>query len=222
MGRTARLDKMGNSQLFLMKHEEKILQNSLKKFTINTSKPGKILLNFVENFNKFLKDIDCKEKITTVPQAYKDEVDENEKYRKKYIFTIFPLQKSIKDYLFKDKENLALARKAFKSSIRSYVVNHKWQKDVFNVKSLNLTRYVNKLINFLIYLFVLLFYCLFAFSFTSFYCYLKYIYRLDLFVCIKNHLILKLEEKASLLIMKLKRKILKEIKNSVVKKLKKD
>jgi len=143
MGRTARLDKQGSSQLFLMKQEEKILNNSLKKFTINCSKPGKILLNFVENFNKLLLDIDCKEKITTVPQAYKDEVDENEKYRKKYIFTIFPLQKSIKDYLFKDRENLALARKAFKSSIRAYVVNHKWQKDVFNVKTLNLTRYVN-------------------------------------------------------------------------------
>lgn len=143
MGRTARLDKSGNSLLFLMKHEEKILQNSIKKFTINNLKPGSILLNFVENLNRQLQDNGMKEKINTIPQAYKDEVDENEKYRKKYIFAIFPMQKSIKDYLFKNRENLINARKAFKSSIRSYVTFLRFQKDVFNVKALNLSRYVS-------------------------------------------------------------------------------
>lgn len=143
MGRTARLDKSGNSLLFLMKHEEKVLQNSLRKFTINNLKPGSILLKFVENLNNHLASKGFKEKISTVPQAYKDEVDENEKYRKKYIFAIFPLQKSIKDYLFQDRDHLVNARKAFKSSIRSYVTFLKFQKDVFNVKALNLSRFVN-------------------------------------------------------------------------------
>ena len=76
MGRTARLDKSGNSLLFLMKHEEKVLQNSLRKFTINNAKPGKILLNFVENMNNYLASNGFKEKINAQPQAYKDEVDE--------------------------------------------------------------------------------------------------------------------------------------------------
>ncbi len=144
MGRTARLDKSGNSLLFLMKHEEKVLHNSLRKFTINNLKPGSILLNFVENINNHLASKGFKERINTVPQAYKDEVDENEKYRKKYIFAIFPLQKSIKDYLFQNRDNLVNARKAFKSSIRSYVTFLKFQKEVFNVKALNLSRYVNR------------------------------------------------------------------------------
>jgi len=142
MGRTARLDKSGNSILFLMKHEEKILQNSLRKFNIMNNKPGGILLNFVENMNNYLASNGFKEKINKVPQAYKDEVDENEKYRKKYIFAIFPLQKSIKDYLYKNRDHLVNARKAFKSSIRSYVTFLKFQKDVFNVKALNLSRFV--------------------------------------------------------------------------------
>jgi len=143
MGRTARLDKSGNSLLFLMKHEEKVLHNSLRKFTINNLKPGSILLKFVEIFNNHLASKGFNEKISTVPQAYKDEVDENEKYRKKYIFAIFPLQKSIKDYLFQNRDHLVNARLAFKSSIRSYVTFLKFQKDVFNVKALNLSRFVN-------------------------------------------------------------------------------
>lgn len=156
MGRTARLDKSGNSLLFLMKHEEKVLQNSLRKFTINNFKPGSILLNFIENFNNLLSNNGLKEKINAIPQAYKDEVDENEKYRKKYIFVIFPLQKSIKDYLFKNREHLINARKAFKSSIRSYVTFLKFQKDVFNVKALNLTRYVRNIPFYIIFIYFIL------------------------------------------------------------------
>jgi superfamily II DNA/RNA helicase len=140
MGRTARLDATGNSLLFLMKHEENLLQSSLKNFTKNmTEMPnGKILLQFVNRINgEILTD-----KIKIQPEPFQDEVDENEKFRKKYFFAIHPLQRCIKSYLFKSRDNLISARKSFKSSVRSYVTFHKWAKEIFNVKSVNLTRYV--------------------------------------------------------------------------------
>ena len=42
--------------------------------------------------------------------------------------------------MFKNKNNLILARKAFKSEIRAYVTFFKYGKDVFNTNVLNLTR----------------------------------------------------------------------------------
>ena len=46
----------------------------------------------------------------------------------------------IKDFIFESKENLGMARSAFKSEIRSYVTFMRFNKEVFNVKCLNLTR----------------------------------------------------------------------------------
>jgi ATP-dependent RNA helicase DDX31/DBP7 len=139
MGRTARLDNAGSSLIFLMRNEVKMLETNLNKFKINELKPGGILLKFVDEVNKMIKENQNTE-IEIKPEAYKDEVDENEKYRKKYLFAIYPLQKVVKNYLFKDKEHLNLARRAFKSSVRSYTTLLKYGKDIFNVKQLNLTR----------------------------------------------------------------------------------
>lgn len=136
MGRTARINQVGNSLVFMMKHETKILDSCLSKFTLNEMKSGKILLEFAKKLNETIH-----KKIQYVPYAYKDEVDENEKFRKKYFFAIHPLQSTIKSYLFVDRDNLVFARKAFKSSVRAYVQFHKNDKDIFNVKNLNLTRY---------------------------------------------------------------------------------
>jgi hypothetical protein len=67
-------------------------------------------------------------------------LDENEIYKRKYLFAISPILRCIKNFIFKDKNNLILARKAFKSEIRSYVTFLKYAKNIFNVKTLNLTR----------------------------------------------------------------------------------
>ena len=67
-------------------------------------------------------------------------MDENEIYKRKYLFAISPILRCVKNFIFKDKNNLILARKAFKSEIRSYVTFLKYAKNVFNVKALNLTR----------------------------------------------------------------------------------
>jgi len=138
MGRSARLDKTGNSLLFLMQHEMPLIQTSFKSFEkdMKEIKNGNILLEFVNNINQEVTD-----KIKIEPDAYKDEVDENEKFRKKYFFAIHPLQRCIKAYLFKSKDYLAHARKAFKSSVKSYVTFIKHHKEIFNAKQLNLTRF---------------------------------------------------------------------------------
>jgi ATP-dependent RNA helicase DDX31/DBP7 len=139
MGRTARLDNRGSSIIFLMKNEAKLLETTLSKFKINELKPGTILLKFVDEVNQLIKEHKDTE-IEIKPEPYKDEVDENEKYRKKYCFAIYPLQNVVKNYLFKDREHLNLARKAFKSSVRSYTTLLKYGKEIFNIKQLNLTR----------------------------------------------------------------------------------
>ncbi len=100
-------------------------------------KNGNILLQFVNKINSEV----LTDKIRVEPDPYKDEVDENEKFRKKYFFAIHPLQRMIKSYLFKNRDNLLVARKAFKSSVKSYTTFMKSHKEVFNVKQLNLTRY---------------------------------------------------------------------------------
>ncbi len=105
-------------------------------------KCGNNLLEFVKKANLSL----FKHQIDLTPYAYADEVDENEKFRKKYIFSILPIRTCIKDYLFTNRDKLSGARCAFKSSIRAYVTFMKFAKDVFNVKTLNLTRFVRDLI----------------------------------------------------------------------------
>jgi ATP-dependent RNA helicase DDX31/DBP7 len=141
MGRSARLDQTGNSLLFLMEHEMPLLETCFKPFVkdMKEMKCGSILLQFVNKINDEL----LTDKIKQEPEPYKDEVDQNEKFRKKYFFAIHPLQRSIKSYLFKSREFLMSARKAFKGSVRSYATFMKFQKDIFNVKMLNLTRYVS-------------------------------------------------------------------------------
>jgi len=143
MGRTARLDQTGNSIIFLMNHEKVLIETCFKNFKENMKeiKSGNILLDFVNNLNRDIYSNKSK-KIELVPEPYNDEVDENEKFRKKYSFAVFPLQNAIKSFIFKSRDNLLFARKAFKSSIRSYVTFNKHHKDVFVVKNLNLTRYV--------------------------------------------------------------------------------
>jgi superfamily II DNA/RNA helicase len=155
MGRTARLDKVGNSVMFLMKHELKILETCLAQFKIEELKQGKNLLKLVDNLNKQIrekgeKNINEKDLLHIHPESYQDEVDENEKFRKKYWFAIYPIQKAIKGYILKNRNNLINARKAFKSSLRSYVTFMRNQKDVFNLKAMNTTRFVN----YFIYLFI--------------------------------------------------------------------
>ena len=138
MGRTARLDHIGNSLIFLMQNEQVLLDTCLLsvKPKMKEIVSSDILLEFVNKVNKNI----LKNPIELKPMPFSQEVDENEKFRKKYIFAVAPIQRIIKDFIFADKENLALARHAFKSEVRSYVTFYKYQKDVFKVKALNLTR----------------------------------------------------------------------------------
>ena len=142
IGRTARIDNIGNSILFLMQNERKLLDTCFKpiKKNLNEMKNSDILILFINNINKIILKNKIKEDININNIIEEDIIDENEIYRKKYIFAISPILKCIKNFIFKDKNNLILARKAFKSEIRSYVTFLKFGKDVFNIKALNLTR----------------------------------------------------------------------------------
>ena len=146
IGRTARIDNIGNSILFLMQNERKLLDTCFKSIKNNLyeMKNSDILISFIQNINKnILKnkiDIDNNKNKKDNDNENDDIVDENEIYKRKYLFAINPILKCIKNFIFKDKNNLILARKAFKSEIRSYVTFLKYAKDVFNVKALNLTR----------------------------------------------------------------------------------
>ena len=145
IGRTARIDNIGSSIIFLMQNERKLLDSCFKpiKNHLNEIKNSDILISFIKNINKNIlknkiNDEDNRKNNVTLEDS--DIIDENEIYRKKYLFAISPILKCIKNFIFKDKNNLILARKAFKSEIRSYVTFLKFAKDVFNVKALNLTR----------------------------------------------------------------------------------
>lgn len=144
MGRTARLDKTGNSIVCLMKSELKLLETVYSKFKMEEFKASKTLLEFTNKINNKIKNEykNSNDIILIQPQSYQDEVDENEEFRKKYWFAIYPIQNCIKEFLFIEKENLLAARKAFRSSLRSYVSFMRYQKDVFNLKTLNSTRFV--------------------------------------------------------------------------------
>ena len=138
MGRTARLDNLGNSLLFIMENERELLFNSFNKIKgdIKEIVNSNILLEFVQNLNNNL----LKNKIEFIPMPFDNEVDENEKFRKKFIFAILPLQKIVKDFIFSNKENMILAQRAFKSELKAYATFIKYGKNIFNIKVLNSTR----------------------------------------------------------------------------------
>ena len=141
IGRTARIDNIGNSILFLMKNELKLLDtcfNSVKN-NLNEMKNSDILINFVKNINKNILQTKIDENFSDI-KIEDDVLDENEIYKKKYNNIINILIRCIKNFVFKNKNNLILARKAFKSEIRAYVTFFKYGKDVFNTNVLNLTR----------------------------------------------------------------------------------
>ena len=141
IGRTARIDNTGNSILFLMKNELKLLDtcfNSVKN-NLNEMKNSDILINFVKNINKNILQTKIDENFSDI-KIEDDVLDENEIYKKKYNNIINILIRCIKNFVFKNKNNLILARKAFKSEIRAYVTFFKYGKDVFNTNVLNLTR----------------------------------------------------------------------------------
>ena len=141
IGRTARIDNIGNSILFLMKNELKLLDtcfNSVKN-NLNEMKNSDILINFVKNINKNILQTKIDENFSDI-EIKDDVLDENEIYKKKYNSIINILIRCIKNFVFKNKNNLILARKAFKSEIRAYVTFFKYGKDVFNTNVLNLTR----------------------------------------------------------------------------------
>ena len=143
IGRTARIDNTGNSILFLMKNEIKILDTCYTsvKDNLNEMKNSDILINFMKNINKNILQAKIDENILDKKNIDEDDVlDENELYRKKYGNIINTLIRCIKNFVFKEKNNLILARKAFKSEIRAYPTFFKYGKDIFNINTLNLTR----------------------------------------------------------------------------------
>ena len=141
IGRTARIDNIGNSILFLMKNEMKLIDTCFMsvKNNLNEMENGDILINFTKNINKNI----LKNKINENFVDDKNEegnLDENELYKKKFQNILNVLIRCIKNFVFKDKTNLVLARKAFKSEVRAYATFFKYGKDIFNINALNLTR----------------------------------------------------------------------------------
>ena len=93
MGRTSRLDKGENSLIFIMNNEKEIIDNFNKKINNNNNCINEILfyeilLKFMENFNKNLKN-----KIEIKSLNFEDEIDENEKFRKEFFYVITPIKK---------------------------------------------------------------------------------------------------------------------------------
>ena len=126
-----------------MQNERQLLDTCYKSIKNNLieMKNNDILISFLENINKnILKNkIEISKNLNNSFEG-DETLDENEIYKRKYLFAISPILRCIKNFIFKDKNNLILARKAFKSEIRSYVTFLKYAKNVFNVKTLNLTR----------------------------------------------------------------------------------
>jgi len=143
IGRTARIDNIGNSILFLMKNEMKLLDTCFisVKNNLNEIKNSDILINFCKNINKNILENKLEANFIDIKIDNDDEtLDENDIYRKKYGNILNILIRCIKNFVFKDKNNLILARKAFKSEVRAYATFFKYGKDVFNINTLNLTR----------------------------------------------------------------------------------
>ena len=141
IGRTARIDNIGNSILFLMKNEMKLLDTCFisVKNNLNEMTNCDILVNFTKNINKNILKTKISENFPDVKNE-EENLDDNELYKKKYQNILNVLIRCIKNFVFKDKTNLVLARKAFKSEVRAYATFFKYGKDIFNVNTLNLTR----------------------------------------------------------------------------------
>ena len=141
IGRTARIDNIGNSILFLMKNEMKLLDTCFisVKNNLNEMQNSDILINFTKNINKNILQTKINENFPDVKNE-EENLDENELYKKKFQNILNVLIRSIKNFVFKDKTNLILARKAFKSEVRAYATFFKYGKDIFNINTLNLTR----------------------------------------------------------------------------------
>ena len=155
MGRTARLDNKGNSILFFMPNEVKLLESHFQQFTIKHLENKKILNSFLKKYNKELyktsKEAKTGNEIEYIENSYKNRHDteenkdlDSEAYYDQMSQIIDPLRKSLKNYIFKDRENLILARSAFNTSIKAYTTFFKYQKDIFNAKALNLPKFVKK------------------------------------------------------------------------------
>ena len=141
IGRTARIDNIGNSILFLMKNEMKLLDTCFisVKNNLNEMQNSDILINFTKNINKNILQTKINENFPDVKNE-EENLDENELYKKKFQNILNILIRCIKNFVFKDKINLILARKAFKSEVRAYATFFKYGKDIFNINALNLTR----------------------------------------------------------------------------------
>ena len=141
IGRTARIDNTGNSILFLMKNEMKLLDTCFisVKDNLNEMPNSDILINFTKNINKNILKTKINEYFPDVKNE-EENLDDNELYKKKFQNILNVLIRCIKNFVFKDKTNLVLARKAFKSEVRAYATFFKYGKDIFNINTLNLTR----------------------------------------------------------------------------------
>ena len=141
IGRTARIDNTGNSILFLMKNEMKLLDTCFisVKDNLNEMPNSDILINFTKNINKNILKTKINEYFPDVKNE-EENLDDNELYKKKFQNILNVLIRCIKNFVFKDKINLVLARKAFKSEVRAYATFFKYGKDIFNINTLNLTR----------------------------------------------------------------------------------
>lgn len=150
MGRTARLDHKGNSVLFLMQNEYKLMESCFKEYQIKNLENKKILNGFLTKFNKEIykkskeekENIEYIEALNKLKDLKQDNLLDPDSYYEYARSVIDPIRKSIKNYIFKDRENLILARCAFNTSIKAYTTFFKFQKDVFNAKALNLPRFV--------------------------------------------------------------------------------
>jgi superfamily II DNA/RNA helicase len=150
MGRTARLDHKGHSVLFLMQNEHKLLQTCLGEFNVQHLESRKILSTFANKFNKELfkghkqskSEMEYLE-LSKQAQMNPDKYLDSDYYYEQSRSVIDPIRKSLKNFIFKDRENLILARSAFNTSVKAYTTFMKYQKDVFNAKALNLTKFVS-------------------------------------------------------------------------------
>ena len=171
LGRTARLNSSGNSLIFLMPHEYPVKDKCLNSFTFENISSDSMLIRFANNYNTIVEEIlisinsnkeaSNKNCITNYKESnpenseqqysliefigkenkWEEEIDINEKYRKKYSNIIYPLANSIKDYIHYEENNLASARKALKCSLRAYTTYKKYAPNVFNLNTLHLTRF---------------------------------------------------------------------------------
>ena len=87
-----------------MQNERKLLDTCFKpiKNSLNEMKNSDILISFINNINKNILKNKINEDININNTNEEDIIDENEIYRKKYLFAISPILKCIKNFIFKD------------------------------------------------------------------------------------------------------------------------